>query len=263
MNFKQKLIGSLAMVLASTSMAAGFVNGGFDNGTTSGWTIGGGFRNYQTLGSLNPSDYVPGGSSYDASIANSHSAVVNPGLDPNNGSLMPNVVYSGAHSLRVEDTISGGYLSVAAQTVTNYTEPNIFFTWLAVLEGAHDASTAAALVIQLKDVTLGDVLISRQYSAVTGTGGVDARFTYNSNTGDYYTSQWQIEQLTIDASRQGHTFELIVLASDCGPTGHSGYAYLDGFGSVTPPTSLPEPASLALSGVALLGLAAARRRRQG
>lgn len=262
MNFKNKLVGALIMVAASASMAAGFTNGGFEDGTTSGWIIGGGNRSSQGLAAINPSDYLPGGSRYSASIANNHSAVVSSGTDVSNGAVMPNVVYSGAHSLRVEDTFTGGYLSVAAQTVTSYTEPNIFFSWLAVLEGAHDASSAAALVIQLKDLTQGDTLISRQYSAVTGTGGVDARFSFNNSTGDYYTSQWQIEQLAIDASRQGHSFQLIVLATDCGPTGHAGYAYLDGFGSVTPPTSLPEPASLALSGMALLGLAAARRRRQ-
>lgn len=255
------LLASLA--LATGAHAAGFVNGGFDNGTASGWTIGGGARSGQNLSSMNPSDYLPGGSRYIASIANSHSAVVSPGLDPGLGALMPNIVYAGSNSLRVEDTTNGGFASVVSQTVTNYTDPNIFFAWLAVLEnGGHSAEQSAAMIIQLNDVTAGDTLISRIYNAVGGGGGVDSRFSTSGNF--FYTAAWQIEQLPIDASRLGHTFTLTVLATDCGPTGHEGYVYLDGFGAVTPPTggTVPEPGSLALCGAALAGLVAARRRKQ-
>ena len=81
-----------------------------------------------------------------------------------------------------------------------------------------------------------------------------------SNNGFYYTAQWQIEQLTIDSSLSGHDFQLLVLAADCEPTGHRGYAYLDGFGAAPPTNDVPEPASLALVGLALAGAAVGRRR---
>jgi PEP-CTERM motif len=245
------VVGALAALAAVSSVqAAGFVNGGFEDGNTSGWTIGSGFRNFANLSDLNPAAFLNGTDPY--------SAVVTPGTDPVMGALMPNRVYAGTSAYRLQESgVTGGFVSVISQTVNNYTDANIFFTWMAALEGAHSAQQAAGMIIQLQDLTAGDTPISRVYSAAPG--GVDPRFTLAAN-GYYYTNAWQIEQLTIDASRQGHDFRLTVLATDCGPTGHSGYVYLDGFGSVIPPNGTPEPGSLALAGVALMGLAAARRR---
>jgi len=82
MIIKKISLALAALAVASTSYAAGFVNGGFDDGTTTGWTIGGGSRSGQNLSSINPTDYLPTGSQYNSGIAAGHSAVVNPGLDP-------------------------------------------------------------------------------------------------------------------------------------------------------------------------------------
>ncbi|MET0307973.1 MAG: PEPxxWA-CTERM sorting domain-containing protein [Sphingomonas sp.] len=234
--------------------AQGFVNGGFEDGTATGWSETGGYRAGVSNSGLTPSLFtVPGG----------RSAVISAGyVDPNVGAALGSTVYSGQHSYRVEDTTFGGYASVVAQEVKNYTDSNIFFAWKAVLEGAHGVNDAATMLITLTDLTTGIELIRRQYNAASGGGGVDPRFTLSGNN-YYFTPMWQIEQLAIDASLSGHDFLLSVLGSDCQPTGHAGYVYLDGFGAVTPPGGVPEPSAWAMmiGGFGLAGAALRRRRR--
>jgi len=243
---------ALAAVLPTAAQAQGFVNGGFEDGNANGWTETGGYRGGVNNAGLSPSLFtLPGGRS--AVISTSY-------VDPNVGSVIGTTVYSGQYSYRVEDTTFGGYASVVSQQVNNYTDANIFFAWKAVLEGAHGTNDAATMLITLTDLTTGTELIRRQYNAAPGGSGVDPRFTLSANN-YYYTPTWQIEQLAIDASLSGHNFLLSVLGSDCQPTGHAGYVYLDGFGAVTPPGGVPEPSAWAML-IGGFGLAGATMRRR-
>jgi len=205
---------------------------------------------------LTPARLLPGGDLYNPAL--NHSGIVTPGTDANTAGQL-NRVYSGNYSWRVEDTQNGGYGSAITQTVANYTDPSIFFAWAAVLEGAHGPLDAATVKIYLRDLTVGDTLVSREYNAANNGGGIDSRFQYEASTNFYWTP-WQIEQLALPADRLGNSFEISLLASDCEPTGHTGYLYLDGFGSVAPPpVNTPEPGTWAML-VSGLGCAAMARR---
>ena len=257
---KLKYVASVVALLGLTGLAHAdaFVNGGFETGATTGWTTGGGYRGNHPNADIAPASFLPGGA-LNGDAGERGEVIDKNYVDGNLGALLGTTVLDGNHAYRAENISSGGYATAISQQVVNYTDSDIFFAWKAVLQnGGHIEEESALMMLTLTDNTTGQLVLSRSYNAGDGGGGVDTRF---QTQGDFfYTPQWQLERLSIDQSLSGHTFTLSLLAADCQPTGHTGYAYLDGFGSVAPPVPEPETYGMMLAGLGMLGWMARRKK---
>lgn len=188
-------------------LADSFVNGGFESGDFTGWTLDGGKYQY---------------GSYSNNGDPGKSAVVSPGLDPKTNNNL-NMVYGGSYSARVNNSDNGYHYSTISQTVTNWTDNEIYFAYAAVLQDPGH-TYAGHMKVTLHDETTNADLYDVYFDYFTA-GSVlgDAEWTLYNGWG--YTN-WQVVDLDVSASI-GHDLTLTLLASDCGYGGHGGYASLD------------------------------------
>ncbi|GGY80088.1 hypothetical protein GCM10011613_26390 [Cellvibrio zantedeschiae] len=242
------LVIGLTFLAASSAQAGLFANGGFESGNLSGWSQGGG-SNYDT------NVVKPAISTYNGGVSNN--TVVGVGTDAITGA---STVYSGNYAVRVNDDYNNRSLSTIYQSVNNYTDNNIFFAWNAVLEDSHFTYDSDYFSLQLVDNTTNTILVNRSYSSAGSIGAGTSGVTW-SQFGSWFSSGWVVENIDLVAlNAVGHDFTLALLAADCPYNGHAGYAYLDGFGAKPPVRSVPEPSSLLMLGLGLLGLVGIRKK---
>jgi hypothetical protein len=262
---RKMIVVSALMALSGTATADSFFNGGFEDGNLGSWENGSGNRGYTANDQLSASAFLAGGALNGTSSNGPQVSVVGPGFDPNVGSLL-NQVYKGSYSARIGDVVNGGNGGAIAQTVVNYGATSLNFSWAAVVEPYHTLTDAPIFSVKLLDLTLGTTIYSSNFLAVQGASTA-GQFKAAGNTAFLY-APWQDVSLTTVI---GHTYRMELFAADCEPTGHLGYAYLDGFGSqtggpgdngtvVTPPGTVPVPASVALLALGLVGIVVGRKK---
>lgn len=237
----------LFVTMTGIAQANDFVNGGFESGDFTGWTGGGGSW-YSGAAPINPTTYNGG---------TPNNSIMSGGTDPYTGA---NRVYNGSYSLRANDNYNNYSVSTIRQSVSNYTENNIYFAWNAVLQGSHGLYDSDYFSLTLRDDTDSTDVVSRAYSSAGPIGAGTSGVTWTNYSG-VYSSNWVVENIDVEGlGLLGHDFTLTLLASDCPYSGHWGYAYLDGFGAAPPVQSAPEPATMLLLGLGLVGLATLRRK---
>lgn len=246
-------IALLSIGAAGSAQAASFLNGGFENGTISSWTQGGGTWTSSQIPLPATENYFSGGANYN--LAPSVVTVTSAGTDAITG--LTTVRY-GDHSVRVNDSNNNNSVSGIRQSVSSYDGTSINFSWAAVLEDSHGATDSDQFRITLTDDTTNTVVANIAYNSFNN----GLLFT---QYGNWYGTAWIDETFAVT---QGHNFTLTLLAADCPYGGHAGYVYLDGFGTTTggggdngSGGTVPEPGSLALAALGLMAAVGVRRRK--
>jgi len=237
---KYCLVIGIFSAMAVTAFAD-FINGGFEDGNFTGWTKGGGTWN-------------PGG--VTSTVDPNKSAIIsNPtATDPNTMGLLYEVL-QGSDSVRVNNSDNGYHFSTLTQTVANYTDPNMYLGFAAVLENpdnGHTEDQTPKFSFSIVDETKGLTLYSTAFNSLNASShGVtwNTGLRNNANNSTWMYTDWNI--IHIDTSQYlGDTFTVSVSAYDCALGAHGGYAYVDDFQPTLPspnagiPYHLIEAASL-------------------
>ncbi|MEI6503452.1 MAG: hypothetical protein WCP21_20765, partial [Armatimonadota bacterium] len=184
-------------------VAANFINGSFEDGTFSGWTLAGGTWAEAPQGS--------GTVVYSPTGDPGKSEVVGPGLDPlTNNNL--STVYNGNFAARVNNFDNSYHYTTLEQQVTGWDQDTIYFAWAAVLEepvNQHNAVAAPHFSLTLNDVTRGTTLYQQAFTVYDAPGGAGTWHTgaVSGTTGNWLYTDWVVAQLDTSLYR-GDTLNL-------------------------------------------------------
>jgi len=227
----------IGAAVVSPVRADSFVNGGFEDANFSGWTKGGGTWRQTPQQAGGTISYNYSGDPGKSAIITASGATT----DSNTGGHL-GMVYAGSRAVRVNNSDSNYHFSTLTQTVADWQQNDMYFTWAAVLQepsNAHPEAAAPNFSIQFKDETTGTVIYQKAFDVYNGdSAGLDGGWrdgvTSGGNTWKY--CQWQVAHIDTTYLK-GHTLTLSLSAYDCAWGGHGGYAYLDCFQDSPPPDS--------------------------
>lgn len=246
---------ALAVTLCSGPASAIYVNGGFESGGFTGWTISGGSNPGLagappfTGASIQISGSAAGPASTVGAITDARAPTI----------LLPRV---GTLTAKLSDEAGGATITTMTQVDTLTAAdvdvvdglPHIRFAFAPVLDDpAHAPQEQPYFYVSVKNLATNAILFEQ--FAYSGQPGV----SYLSGAGSWKYLEFQNIDAVLPASAIGSQIELTVVAAKCSLSGHGGYVYVDGFGSnaVPPPAGTAEPYSyVAVPALPKAGLAA-------
>jgi hypothetical protein len=235
----KRVLAVATLALATTPAWAIFTNGGFEAGNFSSWTQTSGRNNGLTgappftSGSLN----ITAGGSFRGFIRTTGYT----------DSRAPTLVLPRAGTFTAQvnhETQAGGFMSSIAQqgVITNADRDpadnllHVRFSFAAVLDDPnHSPAQQPFFFVRLRNITKGTTLYEEfTYSNQPGK-------VFLPGSGSYKYTAFANVDIVIPNADLNDTLEIQALGSDCSPTGHAGYVYLDGFGStvIGPPGGPP------------------------
>lgn len=257
-----------AIALPAFAGTNDFTNGGFEDGNLNGWNLHSGY--WDSTGAQTVNDAYQS----DSTIISNSSA-----KDANtNGNLSE--VLQGSNSFRLNDANNGAHFSTLTQSVSNYSGPDLYFGFAAVLENPANPHTEAQTPkfnFTLTDTTTGLTLYTVQFDSRNASSqGITWHSGLETSNGPstWMYSDWNVVHVDTSAL-EGDTLVLTVMAYDCALGGHGGYAYVDSFQPTAPTPNagvtvntiqadtleqVPEPSSFVLTGLGLASLAFLRRK---
>jgi hypothetical protein len=225
----KRTIAVAALALAATPAWAIFTNGGFESNSFAGWTQTSGNNNGLTgsppftSASLN---ITPGGA-FRGFIRTTGFT------DPRAPTLVLPRAGSFTAQVNHETQAGGDMSSISQQDVITAADRDpgdnllhVRFSYAAVLNDPnHSPNEQPFFFVRLRNITKGTTL----YEDFTYSNQPGKTFLIGTS-GYKYTAFTNVDIVVPDADL-GNTLEIQALASDCSPTAHAGYVYLDGFGS--------------------------------